>query len=198
MKISTLKRKELIELHSKFDCSKWKTNISEILTNNILKGDDDLIEIESKYLTLLTIEGTDEQKKFVEKYGIKQPKSIIDRVKTFEDALNIVTTTEDERWLLGYSGKDNGILAQVASLKLSIIAKVLNEGWIPDWNNSSQYKYYPWFKADGSGSGWVYDGCFGWYSVSGVGSRLTFKTRELAVYSGRQFIDLYSAMFKLS
>lgn len=195
-----LSRKQLNQLYKSFNCSTWKNKIGELA----LSTENNEIIISDDYINLLLKDGTKEQLSLVtsKEFGIilpKEDKGIIDRVKTFEDALNIVgIEDEDDYILLNYKGKNVGILAQVASLKLSIIAKALNEGWIPDWNNSSQYKYYPWFKSDGSGSGWVYDGCFGWYSVSGVGSRLTFKTRELAVYSGRQFIDLYSAMFKLS
>ncbi len=195
-----LSRKQLNQLYKSFDCSTWKNKIGELA----LSTENNEIIISDDYINLLLKEGTKEQLSLVtsKEFGIilpKEDKGIIDRVKTFEDALNIVgIEDEDDYILLNYKGKNVGILAQVASLKLSIIAKALNEGWIPDWNNSSQYKHYPWFKADGSGSGWVYGDYDDWDSVSYVGSRLTFKTRELAEYSGRQFIDLYSAMFKLS
>lgn len=193
-----LSRKQLNQLYKSFDCSTWKNKIGELA----LSTENNEIIISDDYINLLLKEGTKEQLSLVtsKEFGIilpKEDKGIIDRVKTFEDALNIVgIEDEDDYILLNYKGKNVGILAQVASLKLSIIVKALNEGWIPDWNNSSQYKYYPWFKADGSGSGWAY--YYGWGSDSNIGSRLTFKTRELAEYSGRQFIDLYSAMFKLS
>lgn len=196
---NTLTRKQLIELHGKFDCTTWKTNISEILSSNVLKTDSDLIEIEPKYLLVLTKEGTDEQKKLVEKYGIKQSENIMVRVKTFEDALTIVgVKDEDEEELLNYSGKNDNILSSIAHLKLSIIAKALNEGWKPDWSNSNEYKYYPWFKNVGSGSGWVYVGYDGWYALSNIGSRLCVNTSEKAKYMGTQFIGLYNQMFKLS
>ncbi|MGB4775722.1 MAG: hypothetical protein WBP45_11145 [Daejeonella sp.] len=79
-----------------------------------------------------------------------------------------------------------------ASHKLTVIIKALNEGWVPDWKNGSQYKYYGWFKQVGSGAGFSYDDYVYGYSVTTVGSRLCFKSRELAEYAGKQFINEYN------
>lgn len=77
------------------------------------------------------------------------------------------------------------------------IARVLNEGWQPDWNNDDERKYYPWFDMEtypdqvGSGVGFsfVVYGCVG--SCSAVGARLVFKTSELANFAGTKFLDVY-------
>jgi hypothetical protein len=65
---------------------------------------------------------------------------ITDRVKTFEDAYEIVgirpqdiTCTNDTKDELAYK-------------KLKIIAQALNEGWTPDWSNSNERKWFPWFE----------------------------------------------------
>jgi hypothetical protein len=71
------------------------------------------------------------------------------------------------------------------------IAKVLNEGWEPSWNNSNENKYYPWFKMN-SGSGLSCSGYDFVLSYTSVGSRLVFKSAELATYAGNQFLDIYS------
>jgi hypothetical protein len=70
-----------------------------------------------------------------------------------------------------------------------VICRVLNEGWSPDWNNSSEYKYYPWFKM--SGLGLSYDGYGFTHSDTYVGSSPCFKSSELAEYAGKQFISIY-------
>lgn len=86
--------------------------------------------------------------------------------------------------------------AIVAHAKLVIITEALNEGWKPDWKNDDEYKYYPWFNLC-SGSGFSFDG-YGYIdSGSHVGSRLCFKTRDLAEYAGKQFIKLYEQYFVL-
>lgn len=93
--------------------------------------------------------------------------------------------------------------ALTAHAKLVIIAQALNQGWKPDWNNSSQWKYYPWFEIQASkrlpsGFGFsdTYYDCRG--SNAYVGSRLCFKSRYLAIYAGKQFADLYKQYFLLT
>ena len=46
-----------------------------------------------------------------------------------------------------------------------------------------------------SGAGFSYGGYDDWNANSDIGSRLCFKTRELAKYMGETFIDLYKDYF---
>ncbi|WP_276483602.1 hypothetical protein [Paraflavitalea pollutisoli] len=112
--------------------------------------------------------------------------SIMDRVKCFADAcqeLGIdpksVTDLNDTKDVAAYK-------------KLLVVVKALNEGWKANWGDSSQYKYYPWFRVAPSGFGLSYGDCDLWLTASGVGLRLCFKSSELAEYAGKQFIDLYT------
>lgn len=120
-------------------------------------------------------------------------------------------------------GEDANSMPDVlAFLKLRIVAAALNEGWTPDWNDKQQRKWYPWFyiysekeynelseedkcrvvgRANISAcayGGLVCAGANGAssYSYTGGGSRLTFKSKELAEYCGEQFGELW-AMFHL-
>ena len=86
--------------------------------------------------------------------------------------------------------------AQVAHYKLSVIARALNDGWKPDWTNDDEYKYYPWFDMS-SVSGLSFHDYDCDCSASNVGSRLCYKSRAIAEYAGKQFIDLYTDMFLL-
>ena len=116
-----------------------------------------------------------------------KPKSIMERVKTFEDICLIEGTT-----VADFQAQcDNKIDSkdERAYKKLKLIAKVLNEGWKPDWSNGNENKYYPYFRMSGFGfsatyCGWARTGTTG-------GSRLCFKTRELAEYAGKQFEMIY-------
>lgn len=115
---------------------------------------------------------------------------ITDRIKTFEDAchslgINPESALPDDDFGLR---EDNN--AVIAFAKLSIIRRALNEGWTPNWGNSSEMKYYPWFKFH-PGSGFAFGGCGCDYATSDVGSRLCFKSRELAEYAGKQFEAIY-------
>jgi len=106
-------------------------------------------------------------------------------IKTFEDACkalgidNYKELPDDEKSVNAYR-------------KLIIIIRALNEGWQPDWENSNEYKYYPWFKMK---SGFGFSVTYFVYSrtvtYAGVGSRLCFKTSELAEYAGKQFENIY-------
>jgi len=123
--------------------------------------------------------------------------NITDKVKSFEDACQLLGIEPNipEVSML----PENHQKAIVAHYKLVIIAEAVNEGWRPNWDNWDERKYYPWFDLEGSssGAGFSYDGCDGWFADSDVGSRLCFKTWELAEYIGKTFIDLYKDYFLL-
>jgi hypothetical protein len=114
---------------------------------------------------------------------------ITDRIKTMIDVYKALDL--DPTAALPYPGtKDPEEHAINSFRNVTLIAKVLNEGWTPDWTDEDQDKYWPWFDMS-SGSGLVYlsYGCS--YASSIVGSRLCFRTRELAEYAGRQFLKVY-------
>lgn len=105
-----------------------------------------------------------------------------------------------------------------AYTRLAIIAEALNEGWRPEYTED-EYRYYPWFclytqeeyddmddedkercrfvgrsssNANANG-GLVYAYASSGSASSGtsIGSRLAFKSRELAIYCGKQFIEIW-------
>ena len=119
-------------------------------------------------------------------------KDVMERIKTFDDVLAELGTPRY------YFDEGSKCLTEdeTAYRKVKMIVQVLNEGWMPDWNDSNQTKYYPWFDMRGSsGSGFSCDDCDGWCSFSDVGSRLCFKSRELAEYAGKQFENIYKQFF---
>jgi len=118
---------------------------------------------------------------------------ITDRIKTYEDAcseLGIDPMNEDEMIEAVFT------LDEITYRKIKTITKALNEGWKSDWNDSNQYKYYPWFKI--SSGGFVFGAAGDGYSNASAGSasRLCFKSSELAKYAGEQFLQLYSDFIK--
>jgi hypothetical protein len=116
---------------------------------------------------------------------------ISDRIKSFEDACAVLNVSVPN-FLKCTNDPFGDNAAAIAFDKLTTIARALNEGWTPDWSNPSQNKYYPYFKANPSGSGLSFYGVDYWNSGTHAGSRLCFKSRELAEYAGKQFIELYN------
>lgn len=128
-------------------------------------------------------------------YKEEDYEEITDRVKTYEDAckvLGVEPINEQNAKAQGFRSDE------IARRKLETIAAALNEGWKPDWNNTDQYKYYPYFyiqeNAKGKGSAGL-SFAITLYSASAtaadLGSRLCFYASRLARYAGNQFTDLY-------
>ncbi len=128
-------------------------------------------------------------------YKEEDYEEITDRVKTYEDAckvLGVEPINEQNAKAQGFRSDE------IARRKLETIAAALNEGWKPDWNNTDQYKYYPYFyiqeNAKGKGSaGLSY--AYTYYAAANtlaiIGSRLCFYASRLARYASNQFTDLY-------
>jgi len=118
---------------------------------------------------------------------------ITDRIKTYEDACSELgeQPIDEAKWKqFGVSDDD------ITYRKLKTITKALNEGWKCDWNDSNQYKWYPWFKM--SSGGFVFYAASDGYSLANAGyaSRLCFSSDEIATYAGKQFLQLYSDFIK--
>ena len=89
--------------------------------------------------------------------------------------------------------------ALVALNKLFSIADAWNkaDGFVPDFSDSSQYKYFPWFVYDKDAAGFVYayTNSAASYANACIGSRLCFKTANRARQLGEKFADLYNQVF---
>ena len=144
------------------------------------------------------------------------PKNVMDRVKTFEDAC-IETGTDIQAFNEITKNLDEHV---VTYMKLSIIVKALNEDDKFPYFTKEEWRYYPYFwlytkdeyekmnaKDREKVSRVLFRSYYSAFSDGGVaaasalcvasgtvyyvGARLVFRTRELALYAGKQFIDLY-------
>jgi hypothetical protein len=105
-------------------------------------------------------------------------------VRTYEDAVEMRPVDEDN---IIYPTDRPHI---VAFKKLCHIIRVINENWQPDWSNTNQRKWYPWFKLS---SGFGFSGSYYDYvnASTAVGSRLCLESEEKSKYTAKQFIGLY-------
>ncbi|HFK5562086.1 TPA: hypothetical protein ACGZ9C_001733 [Elizabethkingia anophelis] len=116
-----------------------------------------------------------------------KPKDIKERIKTFNDVLQYHGIEPETFSMECLSLTDD----EIAYKQIKLIASALNEGWVPDWNDRNQTKYYPWFRMGSSSGGFSCDDCDCDGSGSSVGSHLCYKSSELAKYAGTQFISIY-------
>lgn len=117
--------------------------------------------------------------------------NITDRVKSFEDACQVLGISTNVPEVKGLPRKHQKAI--IANYKLIIIAEALNEGWKPNWQDSDEYKYYPWFDmSNPAGVGCSYTNNAASSTCANSGSRLCLKNRELAIYFGQTFTDLFN------
>nr|WP_129729964.1 hypothetical protein [Parabacteroides goldsteinii] len=133
-----------------------------------------------------------------------RPEDVRERVKSYEDAceelgIPVVTDWGDMK------------IDEIAYAKLKTIVWALNEGWVPDWEDSDQYKYWAWFDMSDLNQWYsrvVARSCSYSYTNGGVacascsnasadtssnyGSRLALKSRDLAIYCGNTFASLWA------
>lgn len=93
----------------------------------------------------------------------------------------------------------NHLDALLALNKLFTIAEAWNkeDGFVPDFSDLEQDKWFPWFVYDKDAAGFVY--AHTTYTPTAanacIGSRLCFKTAKRAEQFGKQFADLYNKVF---
>lgn len=132
--------------------------------------------------------------------------------KDFEDAreeLDSFNVTSDEAAKhfdslaqLIRNANPRHIKALIALNKLFTIAEKWNkeDGFVPDFSNKGQWKYYPWFKYEVESAGFVF--AFTHYAASAAhaafGSRLCFKSESRAEEFGKKYVDLYNEVFLLN
>ena len=152
---------------------------------------------------------------------VKDNRPVTERIKTFQDAMDELGAEHPfiEQYVQiseAYKGEDS-VKDVVAYLKLRIITAALNEGWEPQFT-TDEWRYFPYFYLytqedidamdeedkhrvvyrsyyNASAYGGVsYANAYhdSSHSSAYIGSRLAFKTRELAKYAGEQFIEIWA------
>lgn len=148
-----------------------------------------------------------------------KPKDVRERIKTFHDACCALGNEHPfvvsyEKYVNTASGEEADVIAY---LQLRIITAALNEGWEPQFV-PGEYRWAPYFVlytkeeiekmnaqtkarvvcrsynnayANG-GVSCAYASYDSAYVYAGIGSRLAFKSEELAEYAGKQFLEIYA------
>lgn len=159
--------------------------------------------------------------KLVDNEEAKEKKPVTERVKTFDDAckeLGIDAEAIQQQW----QDAGITMLDEVAYQKLRIITAALNEGWEPEFKEDEyryypycilytkaeieqkddewkdEYNLQLWLGGGYSNYGAlcglaVAFSAYAWSpALAYISARLAHKTEELAIYSGKQFTELWA------
>lgn len=119
------------------------------------------------------------------------------KIKTFQQACKKLGLNP-KRCLPGVSRMlKQDQAATLAFARLVIVARALNDGWEPDWNNYNEYKYFPWFWMNKPGFRLFVIDCDLAFTHATGGSRLCFRSRELAEHAAKYFKKDYEALMCL-
>mgnify|MGYP003499661491 FL=1 len=142
---------------------------------------------------------------------VEEKKEDNDIEKDFEDArekLDSFNVTSDEAAKhfdslaqLIRNANPRHIKALIALNKLFTIAEKWNkeDGFVPDFSNKGQWKYYPWFKYEVESAGFVCSSNVTASAASArLGSRLCFNSASRAEEFGKKYVDLYNEVFLLN
>ena len=150
---------------------------------------------------------------------------VTERIKTFDNALEALGEDNPYvsmyRTIACNYHEDKVTAAMFAYAKLQVVCAALNEGWEPKFVKG-ECRYFPWFylytkeqydrlddekkrhcvlrSGNSTNSYYGFGLCYAHYGASGshhscYGSRLLFRTHELAAYAGAQFADLWADFY---
>ena len=131
----------------------------------------------------------------------EQPKTIMDKVKSWEDAITLI---ESGCWICSESlilhcfptansSHKNTVPSEkhakslLATSQLMVIAEALNEGWYPNLNNNEN-KFFIHYSRNGLGTN---------YGSGYFHRQILFKSKELAEYAIAQFPELWYDYFMI-
>jgi hypothetical protein len=114
---------------------------------------------------------------------INDSRTIIDQVNSYEDALIVLNIKS-----LVKEGNSKDLNAYI---KLKVIVKALNEGWVTEYTSyGGNSKWYPDFRFNGNRFEFSSIWCDSNFSSSGA--HLSCKTREIAEHLGKNFLDIWN------
>lgn len=176
-----------------------------------------------------TIDETNETNDETEEEGLSPFDFKLEAVEVKDDASAITSFEEARKYLGGFPNADfavskkiltgnvlkledvtllvqelnpNHIKAIIALNRLFSIAEAWNkaDGFVPDFSDTSQWKYFPWFKWSDDTAGFVSANTNLTASAANAsfGSRLCFKSESRAMQFGKMYADLYNDVFLLN
>ena len=124
--------------------------------------------------------------------GVLKPVLITDRIKTFQDVLayhNLTNSDFEDQ-------TENDADDEVAYKQVKLVARALNELKPGEELDRSQPWYTPYFDRR-AGFGFSRTRYDYWHTYTIVGSRLSYKSANLAIYAGKTFTSIYERLMRV-
>lgn len=177
MKKYVVRNKITQQVFGKFDT---QNQANKKLVEYITENDEDSCSDEAGFLSIFDFEVKEED---------------VQEIASYEDAKALLGLSDEPLMTICGVSKHHG-KALLALSKLFTIADAWNkeDGFVPDFSNEKQRKYYPWFEYNKGAAGFVCANTH-WTATKAhatAGSLLCFATRERALAFGTQFKDLYN------
>lgn len=108
-------------------------------------------------------------------------------INTWEDVISITSPSQETLNLINYEGNEESLIFARDFIKLSLIAKAYNQGWMP---KKGELRWFPYFWVS---SGFVFSVSYFDNAGASVASaaRLCFKNEACAKDAGQKFTVLY-------
>lgn len=190
MQTQTITREKLGELYNLKDvCTNYKQKIEGYLKKDLFATK---IEIPQDDIDQAFSDASTTQKKILFKH-FKKSETAVDTIKDWKGVLKALKITEVSLGLIK-NPKTKEDKCRNAMTKIMCIAKVYNNGWVPNWKNDNEYKYFPYlYFSEGS---WLVH-CHSYHSHLYCPSGLHFKTNELAMDAIEKFRSIYDDYFMI-
>lgn len=131
----------------------------------------------------------------VDFYVVKRKHS--EKVTHLEEAARLALLEDVARLVTDINPKD--VKALIALNELFTIAQAWNkeDGFVPDFSDKEQDKWFPWFEYNRDAAGFVFASASRTpsHAYAYIGSLLCFKSSARAAQFGRQFAKLYNKVF---
>jgi len=119
-----------------------------------------------------------------------ETKNIMERVKTIEDAFEVTGRPK-----VDFSNVPEDLRAYFENqYNAVVVTEALNEGYKPNWDNSREPKWRPWFVMSPSSFRFDDADYVRSYAYAGTGSRLCSPSEEIARYSAQQFKEIWKGV----
>lgn len=126
---------------------------------------------------------------YVRKDSLK--KKSFNEILTLADACEVLDIDPDS------VVNDQDTTDEAAYKKLKVVSKAINHEWTPDWSNTNQKKWFPYFNLS-SGFGFSGTDYYFVLTSTGVGSRLCFETEAQAKHAGTKLLQLYKELLTIT